>query len=347
VPRANNGGGTPFRAVDRESRKTFNCTRLVGVELEYNKTESYEHLNQWYYKWRGGDHSDGSCGREIVTAPLAGDYLVNCMNDLGKALAEDRATADERCGIHVHVDASDAKWADMYRLLQVYARVEPLLYLLGGQQRITNQYCKAIGHSYANAVEQEDRKGAVLAVAISDTMHEGYIAVPAEGRKAVRRIDKKHHGRYKGLNIMPWLAGRRLRERTVYIHRDYDGNKLARRVKRGISNRQRPDCTVEFRLHQNSLDAGGRVLEWAKLCAQLVEWCLTHSDKEVQDLPKSALRILCIVAPSSRKWMLTRIRHWRGATKVVTRGRGSLTQYRVRATARRIKINKGVWQCAV
>ncbi len=292
--------GEPFRALTRADLTLFNCSRLVGVELEYNNLDNRSVLSKWSSKWRAGDHEDGSCGREVVTAPIAGNHLVNCLTSLGVAMREAGATADDRCGIHVHVDASDYRWHDMYRLLWVYNKVEALLYLLAGQQRIDNTYCKPCGTEYVSALSNIDRKGQILAVAYNtpaedkyDPTVQGYHVVSASksARKYVREVKpgKKDGGRYRGLNILPWLVARRLKK---------------------------PDNTVEFRIHRNSLDSN-RVLGWAKVCARLVDFCAKTSDKEISNLPKSALKTLIMIAPDCKEWIIDRVKDWRKVTTSV------------------------------
>lgn len=280
--------GAPWRAESPKMRLGFKCTRLVGVEWEYNSCQ-FEQVETWADRWRGGVHSDGSCGWEAVTAPLSGDYISQCLTGLGNAFQAGNAGSDDNCGIHVHVDAHDLSWRDMYRLLWVYSHVEPVLFLLAGQQRIQNHYCRPCGRDYREALgpslleKFQDRKGKVLEVAFSadsNRLNYGYTA-----RTYQRRTPgKKDGGRYRALNICPWLAGRK---------------------------EKKPDTTVEFRLHRNTLDAK-RVIGWAQLCARLVEWSANATDKEAQELPKSALRALCqVIAPDCAPWILNRVKGWR------------------------------------
>lgn len=314
----------------------FTCKRLVGVEWEHNRPiDAY----QLHRKHGVGYHKDGSCaedgheyGYEAVTPPLAGDAIAECLNAIAGAFEDQDTTADEQCGIHVHVDAKDLRWADMYRLLWVYSRVEPVLYVLAGQQRVANTYCRPCGEPYRAALADIDRKGAVLAVALQDRFGRIYDEYgSAADLKAVtrKRIDKKHYGRYKGLNILPWIAGRRHKKQGYY---DPKGNYRERSIPRTA-----PDTTVEFRIHRNTLDAD-RVIHWAQLCARLVDWCARASDAEAQALPRSALRALCAIAPDLAPWIMKRVRAWRART---TQGptRGGL--YR-----RRIVVKGGMWQCA-
>lgn len=269
--------------------------RLLGIELEYNDDATDRvPLESFCRAWRAGDHYDGSCGREIVTAPIAGKHVDACLTALGRALKAASVGADKRCGVHVHVDASDLMWADMFRLLHVYAKVEPILYLLAGQHRVTNTYCEPVGDKYRAALSSVDRKGDVLSAA--------YNRGGASGARRYVRDNaptKKDGGRYKGLNICPWLVGRRAN-------------------RRGKSKVVKKDTTVEFRLHRNTLDIR-RVAEWAKLCERLVSWCAKASDAEARALPKSALRALMVIAPDSKAWIMQRVKEWRKATARTTK----------------------------
>jgi len=246
-----------------------------------------------------------------VTAPIAGDHIADCLKDLGDTFAATNAEADNRCGIHVHVDCRDLKWADMYRLLWVYGKVEPLMYLLAGQHRAKvdrdrTSYCKPVGKEFLESLSEVDRKGAVLAVALGRGQSE------EAARKALMRgIHKKDGGRYRGLNIIPWLAGRAYPEKK--ITKDRKTGKITTTLT------PKSDSTVEFRMHRNTLLAD-RVVGWAQLCAKLVDWCANATDKEAQNLPKSALRALCeVIAPECAPWILRRVQEWRKATKVSPR----------------------------
>lgn len=291
---ASRQAGSPFLPM-KSKLSRFDCERLVGVEIEYNEVNSRAPITSWCRSWRAGVHDDGSCGQEIVTAPMAGDWIEECIGSLGEKLKEAGATIDNRCGVHVHVDVKDYSWHDMYRLLWVYAKIEPLLYLFAGQHRIVNTYCTPCGNKFTDALSQIDRKGAILDLV--------YNRDPGRGKKYVRdyKPGKKDGGRYRGLNICPWLAGRRANGKR----------KQAKPVKN--------DTTVEFRLHRNTKDMS-RVVGWTKLCARLVDWCANATDREAQELfidskgnIRSPLRALSVIAPDCKQWMFERITGWRKA----------------------------------
>ena len=272
--------GVPFLA----SRGWKRSNRMVGIEVEYNQTCD---LSAWIKRWNGAVHTDGSCGWEAVTTPIAGDRILPCMVQLTDHLKSMHVQADSRCSVHVHVDASDVTWACMRRLLHVYALCEPLLYAIGGQHRSQSRYAAPCGEAYSEAAKCDDFKEAVLWVAMAGASRGQH------GRELARqRPGKKDGGRYRGLNIMPWAAGRRT---------------------------MAPDTTIEFRIHRNCLD-GKRIAGWASLLASMVDFAVNSSDAEVAKLPKSALRTLVLACPEDKAWILQRVKSWRKATTAVRTG---------------------------
>jgi len=75
-----------------------------------------------------------------------------------------------------------------------------------------------------------------------------------------------------------------------------------------------PDTTLEFRIHPNTTDPA-RVINWVKLMVRLVDWAAKSTDKDLENLPKSPLRILCQhVAPEVAPWIMSRVKEWRRET---------------------------------
>ncbi len=299
--------GIPFVTDKRDMSQNL---RMVGVEVEFN---GLPNLTRWANRWHGAVHRDGSCGYEAVTTPIAGKHIDSCLVELCKTIRDQGVQANNACGVHVHVDANDMTWDCMKRLIIVYAKVEPLLYLIAGQQRMQGQYCKPCGKEYTDALKQKDWKDAVLGVALASKRN------GSTGKALAKLQPKKKSGdRYRGLNIMPWVAGRRL---------------------------SAPDTTVEFRMHRNSLD-GKRIAGWAHLLAAMVTWAASASDKEVKNLPRSALRTLVqVIAPNERAWVMSRIKAWREACTAEKSGKSNAEGSEM--VQRRISFQKGVWACVV
>lgn len=340
--------GKTLPAFRKNERKLFDCERFCGVEWEYNRLKTTnKYMNQWMKKWYGTIHDDASCGWEMISAPMAGDNIVHCLSSLGTFFTKSGAMADNRCSIHVHADAKDLQWADMFRLLGLYAKIEPVLYMVAGQDRLENRYCLPCGKDYAAALNRIDRKDAVMAVAFNAANGgRNGLNIPSFGRisqreRPGRRADVHRHARRRGLNILPWLAGRGPRPVTpmnLVVQPGESLQAVARRV--GVSlaalskwNKLKPgvpitagqklvyhkrtiapDTTVEFRIHPNTLDAQ-RVIGWAKVCVRVVDWVSKHTDKDLENLPKSPLRALIEVAPDCEEWIMSRVKEWRNETK--------------------------------
>lgn len=299
------------------------------MELEYNNVQAAHPLEDFCRQWRAGVHPDGSCGYEVVTAPVSGKYIDECIGrDLGDALSQAEASANESCGVHVHVDAHDLQWADMMRLLRIYAHIEPVLYAIAGQNRVTNTYCLPVGVRYAAALESDDPKGSILHVAQTT----GAIPNAKYGRDRLRanKPTKKDTGRYKGLNIAPWIAGRHRNARgKQWLY----GTLFAREGKIPNPKPVARDTTVEFRLHRNTLDTR-RVAGWAKLCAAVVDYAVKASDAEVKNLPKSALRALAdVIAPQCKPFILRRIKAWMNDTSYRSRKMSPTGGWRITCAA--------------
>lgn len=260
--------------------------RKVGVEVEFN-SDSGQPLDTWCSIWGGDVHEDGSCGYEAVTPPLTPSKLKPCLEALQKALAT--AGCDNRCGLHVHVDARDITWPDMYKVLSVYAKVEGALFVLGGQERYQNTYSSSCGPEYASALsETKDRRYRVLAVATGDTANVDFRHINKQYLR-VSGIGKKHGGRYKAINIIPWIAGR------------FKG---------------KDDTTIEFRLHRGTHDAE-RIYQWASLCSNIVSWACKATKKEIAELPRSPMRALLVMSPDSKDYIIKRLKLWREKTTTI------------------------------
>lgn len=350
IPQTNGSFGKTFPAFKKNERKQFDCQRLAGVEWEFNRLTTWRYFDYWTKKWLAERHEDASCGFEAVTAPVAGDYMVKCVSALGEVFSKSRAVIDNRCSIHVHADAKDLQWSDMFRFLKVYSMVEPVLYMIAGQERLDNRYCVPCGKDYAKALDRIDRKDAIMAVAFTPITREGRKSevnlAPDNGRMSQRlkpgkRADTHMNCRRKGLNILPWLAGRGPRPKTpvnVVVRATDTIETIAQRNNVSIAaimrwnkilpntrlvNGQRliinkrvvaPDTTIEFRIHPNTTDAA-RVVNWTKIVLRLVDWAAKSTDKDLEALPKSALRILCqVIVPECAPWIMSRVKEWRKET---------------------------------
>ena len=130
--------------------KIVTDSRLFGVEIEAeNGTRSdLDDIPE-----ECGISEDGSLndsGVEVQTPPASldkGEYLVN---KTCQALKSAGFEATRSCGLHVHLDASDARDnpVKMAHILRTFLAVEDLLFSMLPQSRWDNHYCDHIGARY-------------------------------------------------------------------------------------------------------------------------------------------------------------------------------------------------------
>jgi hypothetical protein len=261
-------------------------SRMAGVEVEYNSSKNFAPIRKWCNRWEAAVHSDGSCGWECVTSPASGKKLASQLTDLAGALSLARATIDNRCGVHVHVDARDMLPGKIRNLSYLYGLVEPAMYVLAGEHRVNQHYCRPNGKILYNAAIMP--KG--WTIAIYKAIYNMYSA----GKPDVDRLLKSHPGkkggtRYVGMNLCPWVSG---------------------------MLGKKPDTTVEFRMHEGLYFGGGeRLLAWTNLCVDLVDFAKNHKFADCQSLVPNTLSstdALCRISPRSSGYMANRLREFRG-----------------------------------
>lgn len=248
-------------------RNVFHSRRLAGVEWEFVSARKNVDLLNFCSATGAGLHTDGSCGWEIVTPPVYGDGIESTLISLAQAFKTAQALFSPRCGIHVHVDAKDLYWSDIYSLSTLWVKIEPIMFHIGGWTRKDNHFCAPHGTALAYALAQKDKKSAILACSVN-----GYLK-----NARIYPIGKKNRGRYCSLNLVPWIAGRK-------------------------ANYCASDTTIEFRLHENS-NSGERVTTWAKLCVAIVDFAKATNETEMQRLcaERSQLGMLKHFAPMLEK----------------------------------------------
>lgn len=237
-------------------------SRLVGVELEHNLRVSG--ISSVLARWGGRYDRDGSCGYELSSAPASGAYLDAMVRAYCAALAN--GGCDNRCGGHVHVEAGDMSWADMFTLVTAWVRLEPLYFAVAGKARANGSYCTPL---------RGDVSAALQAYASGDVgkAKRALVSLAYAGdRSDTRGASRSDEGRYRAINLQPWLAGR---------SRD-----------RGMGER----ATVEFRLWPGSLDAD-RVLLHTTMSERLVSWARLHTVNDAMRLTPDANGLAAIGMP--------------------------------------------------
>lgn len=139
--------------------------RYIGVEIEVATSTSGCHTEQACAKWHASIVSDGSLpsqtGYEINTQPCRGDIFVTQIKDLSCALAQDGATVNTQCGLHVHIDCRRESYAVLQRIGLLYQRIQHTLQKMVPPSRSNNQYCIPLDSDierFLHATTNEDRR---------------------------------------------------------------------------------------------------------------------------------------------------------------------------------------------
>lgn len=259
--------------LDLSKRETypFPGRRMVGVELEHNDNVA-GYSGAFLNTWGGSYVEDGSCGWELVTPPAAGPYAEKVIRSA--CLAIGASDVNVKCAAHIHVDATDLTRSDMGTLLAAWLRLEPIFFAMGRDtaQRKTGTYCKPIGSASVSAISAAVDGSSGL------FMRHATLMATAGNKESTRDIRRKEHGRYRSLNIIPWLHGRAERE---------DGGA----------------ATVEFRLWPGTDDAN-TIIHRARLCEALVTWASRNTVSDALKLSPSvdSLAVILRDFPDTFQW---------------------------------------------
>lgn len=211
----------PFAGFDKPQfhkptllQRTVNPTsRYIATEIECAGIKGrgmpiYEAVR----KWGGATVGDGSLGIkgfEINSAPAGGDLYVQQVEDICAAIKKQHGFLDNKCGLHVHVDARDMNYYDIRRFVRVYAAVEDALFAMVSPQRIEgitdengklHQYCQPCGKRYVASIEEGRLPYDKIK---SDVITSVYSAPSTQNL----RYRKRGNGipRYNALNLHSWF----------------------------------------------------------------------------------------------------------------------------------------------
>jgi hypothetical protein len=287
--------------------------RHLSVELEVDKYD-YEarssKVNMAINRWCDPVVRDGSIGDdgfEITTNPTNGDKFIQHMQEISEGLKPLRAKCSERCGLHVHVNVKgevlkdkegnfildeqgnftfDKRTAytqlDLRRLIRLYEKIEPAIFSLCTDQRITSRYGTICGAYWAGLKQDTDkfRKDLISKMYFENNsiLHQSPAKVKNQYATFAnlgsviknKKMHKYEKCRYKALNI-----------HTYFI--------------RG---------TIEFRHHQGTVD-GNEIINWSLVCGNIVEAAYKMTDSQVSELPDDPFKALLSILPKDlRNWCI-------------------------------------------
>jgi hypothetical protein len=250
------------------------------VEIEVagaRHPEEIRRLDRVLEKWGAHRVHDGSLpptGFEINTAPAAGDHFIEQVNEICGALKKMGAFVDNSCGLHVHADARDFKYADIRKVVLLWERLEPAFMATQSAARTGSHYCRPVGSQYANAMRTlslpDFVKEAGKPKGVKSKFFEGVYGARMSDFAGMRgghyeppRGNHYDDSRYHNVNLHSWI---------------YRG-------------------TVENRLHSGTVVAR-KMIDWATTWAKFMDVAYTTTDKEISLINNPVEFMLSKVAPN-------------------------------------------------
>jgi Putative amidoligase enzyme len=188
-----------FHAATKLEHKFNPSSRYIAMEIEVASVKPgiERPVQDTIQKWGGAIVRDGSLidtGFEINTAPASGDKFVQEITEICNALKEQKGKIDDRCGLHVHVEARNFDYYDLRKLIFFYAKVEDSLFSIVRRGRRNSDYCHPCGERLVRDLERhrapKDNRKKVL-----ENVYGREVNV-----SAVRR-ERRNPARYAALNL--------------------------------------------------------------------------------------------------------------------------------------------------
>jgi hypothetical protein len=236
--------------------------------------------------WSDSIVEDGSlpdAGFEINTNPTNGDRFIEHVTELCSGLNRASATVERCCGMHVHCDATDYSYYDLFKLTRIYALVEDALFSLCAPSRRNGQYSRVCGESYSFDNYQTFKKDLMARMYGTDC------AIPY----------KSWDGKLKPSTT---FSRARKRQTLSCFTERYNSNRYTALNLHSFFYRR----TVEFRHHQGTTQAS-KATSWAMVCGAVMDSAARMTEKQISALPHDSFEALLVVTPTSlHDWMLAR-----------------------------------------
>jgi hypothetical protein len=234
-------------------------SRYVAAEIEVATIYgSGKPIYNTVRKWGGATVGDGSLqpmGFEVNSAPAGGDLYAQQIEDVCAAIKLQKGVLDEKCGLHVHVDARDMNYYDIRRLVRVYAAIEDGLFAMVSPARIAgvtddkgelHQYCQPCGKKYVAAIEEGRLPYDKIKADVITSVYSG----PSTHVSGINLRTRKRHNqyipRYNALNLHSWF---------------YRG-------------------TIESRMFDGCIDAEP-IIKWGIMWTMIIDYVVKSTDDQV------------------------------------------------------------------
>lgn len=252
-----------FHTPSRGQKKINKSARYISAEIEVAGIKKGKKIiGDVVAKWKGSIVYDGTLphrGFEINTSPAAGDLYIRQITDICEKLDVAEAETSSQCGLHVHLDARDYNYCDLYRLVKVYAAIEPALFGMVSSSRHNSAYAMKC----ADKLEKAFKGDKLSHIQLKERLCNAVYGQADSSLRNDKRGAGPGTGRYYALNLHSWF------------HRG----------------------TIECRLFDGTLDKN-EIINWGVLWANILDFTLHSSDDElsvVMDKKKSLDSLLYIV----------------------------------------------------
>lgn len=133
--------GVEMEIVGITREQALRALTAIGVEV---RDEGYNHTTRGYWKLV----PDGSVhnGFEVVSPVLEGEAGLETLRAVATALDDMGATADRRCGLHVHIDAAGLTTEQIRTIVTRYAAFEDEIdaFMPASRRGNANSYCGSV-----------------------------------------------------------------------------------------------------------------------------------------------------------------------------------------------------------
>ena len=135
------------RPLNRESGELpfgiYNVGHMVseatGMGVSVNKWHYTSGNKEWVIK------PDASCGIEICSPVLKGNYGIEQVCKVVESLKNGKCLADDKCGMHVHVEVADEQPDVLAKIIAYWIKCESVFLDAMPASRKSNRYCQQIG----------------------------------------------------------------------------------------------------------------------------------------------------------------------------------------------------------
>lgn len=269
------------------SKKQFKVNpnkRYISLEVEVSSGDSRD-MHSILRKWGDSLIDDGSLpdeGWELNLNPSSGDVFLEHIKEIADELKSAGATIDSSCGLHCHVDARDYGWFDLFKLCQLYCKIEEGLYEIVSPSRRDNRYCGEAAETFCFSSWKTFQ---------ADLIEMLYSWRPQRNK---RKCGTSYKEGWKGKKTRNNITFSERCEK--YADARYLALNLHSFFYRG---------TIEFRHHNGTIDYT-KMTNWGMICATIIGKGTQMKLDEIKLLPPGFEGLVKLLRPELAEWAISR-----------------------------------------